>query len=156
MKRHNIEQITFLVLMLLLFGWAGFNSLSFPDQAQTYPRTVAFAAVIIVLIELGLYLWGMRSDNEDVPVSETLSGRFRGIWPYLIWLGAFFLVIYLVGIVIASALFVSIFLIREGNVPWYYAVLAGIIVIAFLLVMEDVMSFRWPRSLIDPIEMILG
>lgn len=156
MKRHNIEQITFLVLMLLLFGWAGSNSLTFPDQAQTYPRTVAFAAALIVLIELGLYLWGLRSDNEEVPLSETLSGRFRGILPYFLWLGAFFIIIYLVGIVIASALFVSIFLIREGNVPWYYAVAAGVIVIVFLLTMEDIMSLKWPRSLIDPIEMVLG
>ena len=153
MKRHVIEQVVFLLILLGVFAWMAWESLGFASQAQTYPRLMATAAVILTLVELISYIISSRSE-EDVPLSQTLSGRFGGILPYLLWLLAYFAVIYVVGMVAASGLFVGLFLLREGEVKWYYAILAGLIVIGFLILMEDVMSLRWPRSIVDPIELL--
>ncbi|MEM7536586.1 MAG: tripartite tricarboxylate transporter TctB family protein [Chloroflexota bacterium] len=154
MARHHREQFIFLVLVLLLFLWAGWDSLDFPDKAQTYPRTVAFAAAFIAVVELIAYGISMRSQTSGASEVSTLGTQFVKILPYLIWILAFYATIYVIGIIAASGLFVCLFLIREGNVPWYYAIGAGIVVIFFLITIEDVMSLKWPRSLIDPLELL--
>ncbi len=156
MKRTNhIEQIVFLVLLLLLFGWAFWSSLDFPGQAQTYPRTVAGAAALITLAELLAYIVNWRKGAlPEVAEENTLTARFMTILPYLAWLLAYYVVIYVIGMVAASGLFVFLFLYREGEVKWYYALLAGVFIVLFLIQMEDVMSLRWPDSLVDPIELL--
>ena len=155
MKRANVEQLVFLLFLLALFGWALWSSLEFPGQAQTYPRTVAGAAVIITMIELVSYIvsWSNETLTEVAP-ENTLTARFMTILPFLVWLAAYYVVIYVIGMVAASGLFVFLFLYREGKVKWYYALLARVFIILFLVQMEDVMSLRWPDSIIDPIEMM--
>lgn len=156
MKQTNrIEQLVFLLFLLALFGYAFWGSLDFPGQAQTYPRTVAGAAVLITLAELIAYLVNWYRDNlPDVADEDTLTARVMGILPYLGWLLAYYIVIYVIGMVAASGLFVFLFLYREGQVKWYYALLAGVFIVLFLIQMEDVMSLRWPDSIVDPIEML--
>ena len=154
MARHHREQLIFLVLVLLLFLWAGWDSLDFPDKAQTYPRTVAFAAAFIAVVELIAYSIGMRSQTSNASEVSTLGTQFVKILPYLVWILAFYATIYVIGIIAASGLFVCLFLIREGKAPWYYAIGAGIVVIFFLITIEDVMSLKWPRSLIDPLDLL--
>ncbi len=154
MTRHNIEQIVFLLLILLFFAWAGWESLSFPNKAQTYPRTVALAAVVITLAELGSYLWTLRGQKSEEASSDTLTAKFIKILPYVLWLCACYATIYVIGMVVASGLFVFLFLFREGDVRWYYALLSGLIVIAFLLLIGDVMGLKWPESVVDPLALI--
>ena len=152
MTRHKIEQTVFLLLVLLFFAWATWQSLSFPEKAQTYPRTVAFVAVLITLVELGSYLWSVREQKSDE--EATLTAKFIKILPYLLWLLACYAAIYVIGMVAASGLFVFLFLFREGKVPWYYALLSGVIVIAFLLIIQDVMGLKWPDSIVDPLALL--
>ena len=155
MKRANVEQLVFLLFLLALFGYSLWASLEFPGQAQTYPRTVAAAAVIITIIELVSYIVSWRNETlPEVAPENTLTARFMTILPFLAWLAAYYAVIYVIGMVAASGLFVFLFLYREGKVKWYYALLAGVFIIFFLIQMEDVMSLRWPDSILDPIEMM--
>ena len=138
MTRHNREQIFFLFFLLIVFAYAAWDSMSFPTKAQTYPRTVALAAIVVTLIELVLYTLSTRKQKpvdaaDDVGV---FTPQFMKILPYLIWLVVFFIVIYLIGIVLASGLFVFAFLLREGKMRWYFALGSGLIIIAFLLTME--------------------
>ena len=155
MKRTNIEQLAFLIFLLALFGWAFWQSFSFPGQAQTYPRVVGGAAVLITAAELLSYIIIMiRGKAPKVAKEDTLTARFLTILPYLLWLAAYYAVIYVIGMVAASGLFVFLFLLIEGKVKWYYALPAGLFILFFLIQMEDVMSLRWPRSIVDPIEML--
>ena len=113
MKRANIEQLVFLLLLLALFGWSFWSSLEFPGQAQTYPRTVAGAAVLITAAELLSYLVSWRNGSlQEVDDANTLTARFMGILPYLLWLGAYYAVIYVIGMVAASWTFLFLFLYR--------------------------------------------
>lgn len=154
MKRFQLEQLIFLLIILGVAGWMLFESQSFSDdKAKTFPQLIASFTVIIVLVELVTFMISSRNSPE-LPASQTISGRFGGIFPYLVWLLAYFAVIYVIGMVAASGLFVFLFLFREGKVKWYYALIAGLIIIAFLIQLEGVMNLKWPRSIIDPIEML--
>ena len=154
MKRHNLEQFIFLAFLLVIFGWAAYESLEFPTQAQTFPYMVASAAVIMVIIEAIAYGISIARGKDEDTGEGSISKKIGGILPYLLWLGGYYAAIYVVGMVFASGLFVLLFLIFPGKMKWYYALLAAVLVIAFLISMEDVMSLKWPDSIIDPIEML--
>lgn len=157
MKRHNaLEHYIFLTIVLILFAWAAYLALDFPTQAQTFPRSVALVAVGIVAIEMVAYLFVVwKSSDEVEPTAfDSIRTRFGGIWPYLLWILAFYAGIYVIGMVAASGIFMFLFLLREGKMKWYYALLSAVLTVAFLITMEDVMSLRWPKSITDPIEML--
>ena len=154
MKRHSIEQYIFLALLLALFGWTAWGSLDFPEQAQTFPWMVSAAALVLIIIEAITYGISIGRGTDEGSDSNSISQKIGGILPYLAWLGGYYVAIYLVGMVFASGLFVFLFLLLPGKMKWYYALLSAVLVITFLITMEDVMSLRWPDSLIDPIEML--
>lgn len=155
MKRSNvIEQVIFLAVVLGIFGWAAYGALEFPTQAQTFPWFVALTAIVITGAELVLYLLSLRNEENRaaaLSAADSISARFGGILPYLIWLIAYYGAIYVIGMVTASALFVFLFLLIPGKMKWYWALLSAVLVFAFLISMEDVMSLRWPRSIVDPL-----
>ena len=155
MTQNAREQSIFLGLLLLIFAWAAFEANGFTGQARLYPFVVAVAALVIGLIEFALYAMKQRQHAPEQPAEETLIERFRKALPYLTWLVGLYATIYVIGMVVASGLFAALFLLREGKMRWYFALLSGLLVIVFLVIMQDVMSFKWPTSLIEPIE-ILG
>ena len=153
MRQSAKEQYIFLGLLLLLFAWAAFEANGFSGQARLYPFMVAIAALIIGVAEFGLFAFSQRK-QKPTETGETLVERFAKAAPYLAWLVGLYAAISVIGMVISSGLFASLFLLREGKMRWYYALLSGILVIAFLILMQDVMSLKWPKSLIDPLDMI--
>ena len=156
MKRSNvIEQVIFLVVVAGVFAYALFGALDFPTQAQTFPWFVAATALVITGVELILYLLSQRNPENVESISDSIRAKFGGILPYILWLLAYYGAIYVIGMVSASALFVFLFLLIPGKMKWYWALLSAVLVFIFLISMEDVMSLRWPRSIIDPLE-ILG
>ena len=155
-QSNNIgEHVLFLLVVAGVFGYALYGSLEFPTQAQTFPWFVAATALIITGVELVLYLLSQRNAEEGDGVVDSIASTFGGIFPYILWLLAYYGAIYVIGMVSASALFVFLFLLIPGKMKWYWALLSAVLVFIFLISMEDVMSLRWPRSIIDPLE-ILG
>lgn len=159
MNRNNAaEQYIFLTIALIIFAIAAYMALDFPTQAQTFPRSVALVAVAIVLLEMIAFAFTMRGDSdtdeETKPDIDSIRAKFGGISPYLLWIVLFYAGIYLIGMVAASGIFMFLFLLLLGKMKWYYALLSAMLTVAFLITMEDVMSLRWPKSIIDPIEML--
>ena len=154
MKRHNsLEQYIFLTVALIVFAYAAYLALDFPTQAQTFPRSVALAAILMIVIEMIAYFFSIRGDKTPAP-DDSIRATIGGIFPYLLWLGAYYIVIYFIGMVAASGLFIFFFLLLPGQMKWYSALFSAVLIIAFLILMEDVMNLRWPSSLFDPIEML--
>ena len=111
MKRSNtIEQVLFLIIIAGVFGYALYGSLEFPTQAQTFPWFVALTALVITTVELVLFLLAQRNPEKAESGEDSISAKFGGIFPYLVWLLAYYGAIYVIGMVSASALFVFLFL----------------------------------------------
>ena len=154
MKQHAREQYIFLGLLLLVFAWAAFEANGFNGQARLYPFVISVAGLLIGAVEFGLFGFSQRGQGSAQSSGETLGQRFRKALPYLSWLIGLYATIYVIGMVISSGIFVFLFLFKEGKMRWYYALLSGILVIGFLIIMQDVMSLKWPKSLIDPLDML--
>lgn len=154
MRQLSREQFIFLGLLLLLFAWAAFEADGFSGQARLYPFVVALAGLVIAIVEFGSFAFSQRQQDPAAANSESLAQRFVKATPYLAWLAGLYAAIYVIGMVISSGLFAFLFLLSEGKLRWYYALLSGILVIVFLIVMQDVMSLKWPKSLMDPLDMM--
>ncbi len=82
--------------------------------------------------------------------AHSLGAALRRIVPYLTWLLAYFVLIRTVGLVLASGIFVALFLRREGGVAWTPALVALVAVCGFLVTVGNLFGLHWPISLLDP------
>jgi len=154
---NRTANIVFLVLLLGVFLWAGIEAAGFRGRARPFPMTAAFFAAGATSIELIWYGWQSRT----TPGSDkaTFAGDFipsvAGISKYLAWLFAYFAAIWLVGMIAASAVFVGVFLLLEGKVKWWIALLSAVLTLIFLVSMEDIMGLNWPDSKVNPIPEVM-
>lgn len=149
MKQQRIEQLVFLFLLFALFSWATWSAADFKGQARTFPFWVGTAAMIFVSIEFFLTLFREKTQKAD-----SLIQAFVQISPYLLWITAYFGGIYLMGMIVASTLFVAFSIWRMGEVPWHFALIGGLAVAFFLILLTDVMNLKWPPSLLDPLSLL--
>lgn len=160
MKGREVERLIFLGLVALVFSWAGWEALSFPSRARIFPQTVAFAALALALIEVArtLIAW-RRGRTQAMPPAEqkgrgeskrsTLHEQVVAGAPYVLWIAAYYMGIYLVGFVVASGVFVFLFLTRVGRVRWLAAVGATAPLLAAMLAVGTAMNLSWPTGLIS-------
>ncbi len=141
------------------------------DQAKSFfASPLAYILLFAVYIVAAYLTMGETiTYNEDklLPIPTAISMVFallltllivynvgRSILPFVLYLLLYYVLIYFIGMVIASAIFVFLFLLFIGKMKWYLALLSGILVLFFLINLEDIMSLRWPDSIIDPLEML--
>jgi hypothetical protein len=158
MKAREVERLVFLALVALLLFWAGWGAVSFPPRARIFPQTVAFAALGLALIELTrtLIAW-TRGRTEAMPTPEPTGESKRPALheqvvagaPYVLWIVAYYVGIYLVGFVVASGVFVFLFLNRVGSLRWLAAVGATAPLLAAMLALGTAMNLSWPTGLIS-------
>lgn len=148
MRPRLIEQLVFLVLVGGLLGWVVVESSSFPSKAGVYPWAVGVLGVVLVVVEIILTLTRKSKASEDVDeVSQLGVVNVLGkVGPYLLWLAGYYLLIYLFGLVVASALFVFAFLSLVAKARWYLALGAAGVLVAFLLGVSELLNLYWPDA----------
>lgn len=165
MRGKRTEQLVALLVLLAFFALAAWDATDFRGQARTFPLTIALVMVALVGLEfiVSLRRRAPKASAEPTPdasigetgsgePTRTMSAQLRRILPYILWLLGLYLSIYLVGMVLACALFVFLFVWQVGKVPWYWALAAGLGAGLFLILLTNVMNLRWPRSLSEPLE----
>lgn len=155
MKPRHRDQLLFLVLVAALFGWVAIHAQGFHRTARIFPQVVAIAMLVLALIELVSYgLGAWREARHGVgpkgPVEEdgpSLWDGMRQVGPYIVWILAYFLGIYLVGFVVASGVFVALSLMTMGRMRWYAAIGSTAVLIAGLLVLANALTLQWPAGI---------
>ena len=123
-------------------------SFSFPESARRFPLVVSVISALFVVIQL-VKVW-LKKDSSDASENpKTVLSQGRKIIPYIIWILGFYLVIFLVGFVIASGIFVFSFLLTQAKLRWYMALLATVLVVAAILFLGDLLSLKWPLGIIS-------
>lgn len=133
------------VLIFALFVTAGLTSLPFPPRARVYPLWVAVLGSLIVAVA-----W-IRTPADEMPSGPA----FVTIAPYLAWVIGFLMVAALVGLPLASALFVGIFLNRVGEVSRVRSAVAGVAAAGVLILLGAALGLRWPWAIYD-VARVLG
>ncbi|HEY8417908.1 MAG TPA: tripartite tricarboxylate transporter TctB family protein [Limnochordales bacterium] len=154
MKRKHVEQIIFMVLVGAVFAYVAITSQGFVRTARIFPQVIATAMLILTIAEIISYWRAVQREAREGegphgPVEEpgpSLTDGFKEVWPYLIWIGAYFVAIYLVGFVVASAVFVALSVWLMGRMRWYWAFGSTAVLIVGLMVMAQALSLSWPMG----------
>lgn len=146
-----LPNLVFLGLLASGFIYFGVEALGFVGKAAPFPRTIAFAGLLITVVEAASYVLAVRASRAVLgggkffdPGPTPFGRSLRSVLRYVIWICLLYIGIWLCSIPIAVTVFLVVFLIVEGEMSWWRAVLSGVLMLIFLVSLEDIMSLRWP------------
>jgi hypothetical protein len=144
------ERVGFLVLIGLVLLYAAVAAAGFPDRARIFPQLVAVAGLVSVAIELARMGWRRFVRLEDDVAGQPAAlASVRAGASYVAWLLVYYVVIWVLGFLLASAIFVMLFLVLVARVPAGRALLAGVAVAGALLLLHRTLDVRWPEGRLE-------
>lgn len=147
-------ELSILLILLAIFIAAFVVSFTFVVTTESYPRLVSGLGIALVSVEIVVFLIQTYRRRQNIPSGEMelrgMLGDIRKVLPYLVWIMFYFLLIYLIGLVIASALFAVLFLFFVAQINWRYAILGGLLAFGGTFVIVDVLQLGLPQALWDP------
>lgn len=135
-----------------------------PATTRYFPVIVSAACILVALANLAQRaLETRRARGAADAKAESLKGGAinqanespMAILRYAAWFFGYLVGIWLIGLIVASGIFVAAFLWREAKLRWWPALLSGAIVIGLVILAAEVFLIRWPSSLVDPLERFL-
>lgn len=156
-------RLGFSLFVLCIFAYAAFDALDFSRRARYMPLYVSVAGLALSLLLISLELWWARKAGgvtqrrevaiEDLAAQDIFSPeqeyhRLKTTTYYLLWMIGYVGLIAVVGLPVASTLFLGLFLYIESRMklPGIALSIAGML--AGLLTLTYLMNLRWPLSLI--------
>jgi len=155
-------RLGFSLVVLCLFAYAGLEALDFSRRARYMPLYVSVAGFTLSALLVFLECWRMRTAAgrgtrrgvaiEDLAAEDLFSPeeerhRLKTTAYYLLWMVGYVAMIALVGLPVASALFLGAFLLVEARMRPLATALSVAAMLAGLLVLTHLMHLRWPSSL---------
>lgn len=157
----TVLRIAFSSLLIVTFSWALIEARGFPSQAAIFPTAVGSAglalSIMTLLIDVRRYRLEGSAVGSDAPSTASTAAYepgtpigyvFGRAGKYLLWMLGYLLLMFLIGLVAAAAVFVTAFLYFEANVKVRYLWLAPVAVVGLLLTLANAVNLFWPRSLI--------
>ncbi len=149
----NKYQIGFVVALLGLFSWASWEAMGFSQLARFFPLYVSIAAIILsviqLIIEVRLGIIKQSSDAEIDGREATLVKRLPETIKYLGWFFGYFVLIYLIGIMAATVVFLFSFLLLEAKMRWFHIVIGVMSTVFIINLFGSTMNLHWPKSLFN-------
>lgn len=141
--------------LLAAFGYAVYSALGFTARARYFPLAIAvfgvlagLAAVISTLVAPEKAIESGRKVQDIGALDEESGPQPRAELPYLLWIAAYVLIVWVAGVVIASNLFVIAFLLRVGRWPIWRALVAAALLTGTLYGVTIGLNLRWPVGLL--------
>ncbi|MBU8596124.1 hypothetical protein CHH78_06370 [Shouchella clausii] len=141
----DLLNIGFTSFLMLVFGFAVFGALQFSRLAQFFPLYVSVAGTVCTAIYLVVLI--IRYRKENAPSSRVAVSIVRPL-RYIAWLLGYIAFIYLVGMLIATSLFLVAFLMVESKMPFIKTALSVAIVLIGISAASSLLGVYWPTNLL--------
>jgi len=158
LKNKVFEQFIFLLLIAGWFAFAAWQTINFPRLARTFPLFVTIGGLLLTIIEFGRTIYNCKSQSENQPRDDDpnhpsyIAGIYESlpkVFPYLLWLGGYYIGIFLVGFVVASGLFIVLFLIFIGQARFWLSLTGTGLLVIGILVLGRLLGLEWPRGIAE-------
>ncbi|HWP34996.1 MAG TPA: tripartite tricarboxylate transporter permease [Thermodesulfobacteriota bacterium] len=130
---------------LALFAAALVASLDFSPAARLLPLLAAVPGVALALVQL---LLDLRATRRPAAAATAPPEPVRPALAAFGWVGLFVLLLWLVGLRAATALFVPLFLLRTARLRWPAAAVYTAATLAALEGLTWLFGMTWPRGLL--------
>ncbi|ALA52232.1 tripartite tricarboxylate transporter TctB family protein [Shouchella clausii] len=141
----DLLNIGFTSFLMLVFGFAVFGALQFSRLAQFFPLYVSIAGTVCTAIYLVVLI--IRYRKENASSSRAVVSIARPL-RYMAWLLGYIAFIYLVGMLIATSLFLVAFLMFESKMPFIKTALSVAIVLIGISAASSLLGVYWPTNLL--------
>lgn len=150
------EELLLIVVLVGVMGIALFMSTGYPFNARLMPQVVSIAVIFLLIVEAVLTIRRFRASHsvDDTKVSDEHVGKagIEPIWgaklhrtaPYLAWLAALYLGIYLFGLIASAAIFTVAFCRLVGKMRWLATLIGTTLLMAALFGLAEAFNMRWP------------
>lgn len=128
--------------MLVVLGVAFVMALGFPDRASYFPLAVSGAGALMVATVLVTDLRDLARHGR-APVDRTQARRSAR---YLLWIAGYLVVIFIAGLMGATAIFLATFLRLEARLRWWVIGVCIAATLTALYVISLVLNLAWPLS----------
>ena len=150
--RPRLEVLVLIGLLIVFTVGLGL-SYTYLDRSQVYPRVICSIGIALTGLELLIFTLQVSRVNKFVPSLRTEAGGFlrevRAISPYVLWILVYFLIIYLIGLIIASAVWVFLFLVFVGKLKWYKAIVGGLAIGLAAYIIWQALNLSLPTAIYD-------
>ncbi|MCE9680912.1 tripartite tricarboxylate transporter TctB family protein [Halomonas alkalisoli] len=152
MTQRLREELLFIAVLAGVMGVALYMAAGYPFNARLMPQVVAIATLVLLSVECVLTVRRARASRANATSAadgksdqEPLWGaKFRRTAPYLAWLAALYLGIYLIGLMASAALFCLAFCRLVGKMSWPATLIGTVLLMAALFGLTEAFNMRWP------------
>lgn len=141
----QVISIIFSLVIFLVFCWGAIEAQSFRELARFFPFYICLLGAFVMMIDIIVRLIKMKKDKSNEPLHNNMFGVIK----YTIIICSYLLLIYLVGIVIGTGVFLFTFLFYEAKLSVIKCGISVAVIVIGILIIGDVMNLYWPRSLLD-------
>lgn len=142
----NIANIIFTTFIFILFTAAAIDALTFSRLAQFFPLYISAAGAILSFI----YLIKIIIEHIKHTSPDDRNERLLIVKPlkYIAWIIGYLMLIYIVGMLIATGIFLFIFLILESKMKVLSSILAVSVMLVLITYLSAAIDIAWPTSLL--------
>lgn len=141
--------------LLLFFCYAAYTTLGFLNLAKPYPLTITILGIVLTLVNSGRLFLKIRQENigdhvthDESEYEIAVTHEFKTAALNFLWFLAYLVGIFLFGFYIATILFMAVFLKTRADFNWFKLALSIVIVIAGLLIFNNVMRIDFPQGIL--------
>lgn len=155
----RIFSLVFTLFLFVVFTLAAIEANNFTNLASFFPLFTAIIAANLALISSiiqGINIYKLKkgiineSDAKDNAIElESENASLGLIFYYVGWVVGYVLIIYLLGLIIATIIFLVLFFTIESKFKVWKTLLATAIVITLIISFGNLMNLYWPTGVIN-------
>ncbi|MCL7745499.1 tripartite tricarboxylate transporter TctB family protein [Halalkalibacter alkaliphilus] len=143
MKKSHAS-LLFLVLVFCLFLWMMIQAQTFQETASYFPFYIALLAGILTVVATIKQIVTLKKAKDE----ELFHENFMNVLKYVGWIVSYIVLIYVVGFVPASMIYLFVFLLLEARMSILKCLLSTGATAVVIIAMSRFMDLKWPSSLL--------
>src|SRR5690625_2221849 len=141
-----VAQLSFTSLLLLFFIYTAVAATSFKELARYFPLYLSVIGAVLLFIEVIRQLLTIKKNMKK---DEQLHPNIKAVILYTLYLTGYILLVYLIGMIIATVIFLFVFLYFTAKMRLISSIITVIVVVGVLMLFADVMNLYWPKSIFN-------
>jgi hypothetical protein len=138
--------LLFSVCLFALFCWMAWEAMGFAELARFFPLYISIGGAALTLVDIILRIIKLNANKNTK--SEPVHEHPLSVLKYVIWIIGFLFLIYLLGFLIATTIFLFSFLYIESKFKVVKAFLSVTIAMVAIISFGNVMTLHWPKGLL--------
>ena len=142
--RKTHASLLFFILCFALFLWMAIEARSFQPQASYFPFYIAILAIVLTILGMLKEIVLIRKGYDE----GLFHNNIRSVLRYTGWIVGFIVVIYIAGFVVASFIYLVLFLFFEARIGVVKTILSSGIAVIVIIFVSKLLELKWPSNLL--------